>query len=101
MLNNDWYSIQTGIEKPAEEPKSIDEMRKAILEASRHVTIVRSAMYSADAQGLSGEDRYAMLAYYALRQLEGAHQRLMAYVSITPMPPFIIRGDDQVDGSVK
>lgn len=93
--------IQVGIEKPEKEPTSIDEMRKAITVASQHSSIVRNAMMSADYQGLSGEDRYAMLAYYALRQLESTHRHLMAYVNITPGPIVIDRAADSANGGEK
>jgi hypothetical protein len=77
--------MQVGVLKPEKEPASIDEMRKAIIEASRNSAIVRNAMYAADHRGLSGEDRYVQLAYYALRNLQDSHVRFMDFVAVSPV----------------
>lgn len=77
---------RVGIEKPEKEPTSTDEMRKAITAAAWHSSLVRNCMVAADYQGLSGEDRYAVVAYYALRSLEDTSRGLMAFVSTTPSP---------------
>lgn len=101
MANDDWgRPFQVGIEKPSEEPKNIDDMRKLIMEASRHSALVRSAMDAADYRGLSGEDRYAQLAYFALITLEDTHRRLMNLVNLMPMPPFVVRDEVQKEGSL-
>ena len=96
MANKVWSNyIQVGIEKPAQEPKSIDDMRKLIMEASRDSSLIHAAMQAADYQGLSGEDRYAMLAYRALRSYEDAFQRQLQMLNTMPMPPFIVRDEVQ------
>jgi hypothetical protein len=62
--------ITLGIPAPKNEPTSVNEMRLAIGEASRDSTLVNRCLMNARYQGLSGEDTYVGLAYYALRELE-------------------------------
>jgi hypothetical protein len=70
-MNNDWkMEITLGIPDPDEEPKSVNEMRVAILEASHDSSLIARSMHPARYLGLSGEDTYVSLAYYALRELE-------------------------------
>ena len=85
MFDLNWR-MQAGILKPEKQPANLDEMRKAIFEASRNSAMIRNALMSADYQGLSGDDRYVQLAYYALRDLQDTHVRLLEFVALSPMP---------------
>ncbi len=89
---NEW-KVQMGIPKPdtaeaAALEGSTDGMRRAIMRASRDSPIVRSCMMAADHQGSSGEDRYVLLAYQALRALEDFYQQHVQLVNLTPFPRY-------------
>jgi hypothetical protein len=81
-----FYKMQFGIKKPQDEPKSVDEMRRAINEAGRDSSLIRQVLATAQYQGMSGEDKYAMLAYYALLQLEEHYQANMEWLNLHPAP---------------
>lgn len=87
MPNDDWnFRIQVGIETPAEEPKGVDEMRQAINLAARNSSLVNRCLTSAEHQGLSGEDKHVMLAYYALRSLQDVYSQHMDLIMRMPQP---------------
>lgn len=90
---NDKISI--GIATPKQEPKDVREMRKAILDASRDSALIRNALDSQRYMGLSGEDTYTVLAYYALRELERHWQVNMAHLNMMPSPSVILRDADK------
>lgn len=72
---NDWLSKFTiGIPSPKQEPKTPTEMRLAIQQASRDSSLIRRCLDHGRYYGLSGEDTYVALAYYALRELERLYQ---------------------------
>lgn len=89
---NHW-KVQMGIPKPetaeaAALEGSADGMRQAIMRAMRESPIVRNCMMAADYQGSSGEDRYVLLAYHALRALEDTYQQHVQLVNLTPFPRY-------------
>lgn len=63
-------------------------MRAAIYRGARDSALICQVLHEADMRGLSGEDRYSVLAYQALIQLEIKHQQLLNYINRTPMPQF-------------
>ena len=67
-----------------------EEMRGEIFRLRRHDPMVRQVMDMADYRGLSAEDRYTALAYYALRTLLAAHQRALDDAMTRPIPPLIV-----------
>lgn len=90
--------ISLGIPKPetAKETEdqlgSIDGMRRAITHAGyRDSALIHQCMMTADVQGMSGEDRYVLLAYHALRQLEDIWQQHSDAMSKIPMPATILK----------
>ena len=75
-------------------PPTFDEMRAAINKGQRDSALIAQALRTAEHLGLSGEDKYVLLAYQALIQLEATHKRLMQCVNLMPvMPKFEIPGD--------
>lgn len=54
-----------------------EEMRAEIARLRRYDSTVCRVMDTADFRGLSGEDRYTMLAYYALKALSMTQQNLL------------------------
>lgn len=81
---NSMFKYERGLPRPAEEPASCDEMRQAILKAYRDDSLIHAAMQTADYRGMSGEDRYTVLAYHALRELNELHRRTMSFVNVLP-----------------
>lgn len=67
-------------------PLTFDEMRAAIAKGQRDSALIAQCLRQADYLGLSGEDKYVLLAYQALVHLEDVHKRLMHAVSLMPMP---------------
>lgn len=61
-------------------------MRRAIFEAATHSSLIRNALYAADLRGMSAEDRYTFLAYYALRQLQDTSDELLKVLRTMPAP---------------
>ena len=66
-----------------------DEMRKAIYEGERDSAVIHNAMYAADINGMSAEDRYVMLAYHALITLEKQFQQVLRFTDLMPNVPHI------------
>lgn len=65
---------------------TFDQMREAIYNGQRDSALIKGTLDSANYLGLSGEDKYVLLAYQALIHLEDSHKRLMRVVSLTPGP---------------
>jgi len=70
------------------EANSPEEMRAEISRLRREGVLVRSVMDMADYRGLSAEDRFTVLAYYALKDLAVAQKTILEHVLITPNPFF-------------
>jgi len=75
--------------KNLEEAKNIDEMRKAIFRYSYDDPLTRNVMKAADIQGLSGEDRYVLLAYYALKDCHIMRQNIVDSEMLNPKQIFV------------
>jgi len=75
---------------------TVEGMRRAIFRASRDSALIHANLYNADMRGLSGEDRYVVLAYNALVHLESLHQQMMQHTMFNPDPPAIFT--DKKDG---
>lgn len=73
-----------------EEAKTAEEMRKAIFGLLRDDNLVRAAFDMADYNGLSGEDKYTILAYTALRERAYFGNKVLRFASLSPTPPNII-----------
>lgn len=90
-ISKDWPGMfpEQGIPKPTTEPVSVDEMRQAIRRAYRDDHTIHAVFQQADFKGMSGEDRYAMLAYYALRRVRDLEAINLRWVNSHPMPPLV------------
>jgi hypothetical protein len=77
-------------ELPGITPPSFDEMRKRIREGARDSSLIQRCVYTAESLGLSGEDRYVLLAYYALIELERQHELVTRFIACTPSAAPII-----------
>lgn len=89
--------ISLGIATPKAEPESLDEMRQAIDRAGQGSYVIRSTMDAARYRGLSGEDTYVTLAYYALRELERHYRLNMKWLNTHPMPAHIFADDSGIN----
>ena len=76
------------IELPKEAATPAD-LRAEIFRLRRELPVVRAVMDTADFNGLSAEDRYTMLAYYALRDYARVHNMLMDHVLSMPTQRFV------------
>ncbi len=97
-----WNEIQFGIRRPETARKTIEQstlegMRAAIYKASFDSVLIRQCTIQADMKGMSGEDRYTLLAYQALRSLEEYAQKALEMSRLYPNPPMIM-GDIPGDG---
>lgn len=79
-------------DEPIADCETPEQMRAELFKRSYvgQGTLVRHAMTMADMQGLSGEDRYVVLAYYLLRENADLKERLLR-VAETTIPPMFIR----------
>lgn len=91
-MDRDFYNPPQGLPPPKQEPATVDEMRQAILRAYRNDHTVHSAFQFADHRGMSGEDRYAMLAYYALRRVHDLHNQVLRFADVMPAQYFPLNG---------
>ena len=65
------------------------EMRAEMHRLRHENTVVHRVMTQSDRAGYSAEDRYTIIAYYALLEAERAKEQLMDFV-LTHVPPVII-----------
>lgn len=94
-MDRDFYRPTQGIPAPKAEPASVDEMRQAIVRAYRDDPTIHSAFQYADLRGMSGEDRYAMLAYYSLRRVHDLDKMVLRFADVMPAQNFPLNGSEQ------
>lgn len=75
--------------RPLDEATNPTDMRAAIERARMHSPIVRQALDSCRMHGMSAEDTYTVLSYYALQALAGAQSRLLNFEVNAPLPMYI------------
>ena len=67
-----------------------DEMRAEIFRLRREAPLVRNVMDMADFNGLSSEDRYTALAYYALKESAKARSMVLDQLRMTTPNHFLV-----------
>ena len=67
-----------------------EEMRAEIFRLRREAPLVRSVMDMADFNGLSAEDRYTALAYYALQESANARRLVLEQLQMTTPAHFLV-----------
>lgn len=89
-----WAPFRLGIDPPASSipAPTFDDMRKRIIAGSRDSALINSCYRAAEALGLSGEDRYVMLAFYALIELERRHQDSLQLYTARPIAHLVVPG---------
>jgi len=73
-----------------------NEMRSEIARLSRFNHLVRKSFDYADFAGLSAEDRYTVLSYYALDALVKTQNAMHEYLVTTPRTQFVMPADSKV-----
>lgn len=73
--------------KKAETP---EEMRAEIFRLSRYHHMVRNVLDRANYQGLSAEDKYTIIAYYALADLAKFQSIHLDSLRLDAIPPMIL-----------
>lgn len=63
--------------------ETADEMRMELFRLRRYNPLVHTVMQMADCGGLSGEDRYVIMAYRALRELAYLQQNTLDVYAAT------------------
>jgi hypothetical protein len=65
-------------------------MRAAIERYARHSALVRNVLTVGDINNLTPEDRYSMLAYYALQQLAKLQRNQIEFLANMPPAPILV-----------
>jgi len=98
------FEFHVGLTKPetadeVREQSEINGMRAALNKAERDLEIVSSCFQMAYHRGLSGEDKYVLLAYHALLRYEETFQQLNKFINLHPAPRNILynKNDENYD----
>ena len=90
---NEEFGFSIGLKRPAsieDQMKiqgDIGAMRKAILYGQRDSGLINRCLRIAEANGLSGEETYVVLAYHALCQMEELWQRQLNLTALDLRTP--------------
>lgn len=76
--------ISMGVKASPVEILTPTDMRRRIYEASYESPLIRMCLQRADYEGMSGEDRYTVLAYNALVSLETYFKRCLEISMLFP-----------------
>lgn len=79
-----------GQEEKVRDAVTINEMRAEINRLSNHNSIVRVTATQAMQQGLSGEDRYVLLAYHTLKLLGQMKALVLEDLYTRVCPPMVM-----------
>lgn len=90
MRHDRSVNIQFGIPPQEKEPKDINEMRLAIDRAGLECALINRSLCHARYRGLSGEDKYTLLAYYALLELHRLHKANMEWSMLQTTRSFVM-----------
>ena len=94
MSNVDFLSMAAELK----EVTTPTEMRAEIFRFQYHDPIVRAVMDTADYKGLNAEDRYTMLAYYALMEKIKTTNRLLEFARADTRPLIMTLDTDEARG---
>ena len=86
-------NIQIGLSSQ-EMPKDVNGMRQSIETGRRDSALIATCLRQAEYNGLSGEDKYVLLAYQALVMLETYAQNTLRMAALSPVPPMVVGKPD-------
>lgn len=66
------------------------EMRAAIEKATSHNAHARNVIYHARINGMTAEDTYTQLAYYALKVMIECQRALVEHINISPAKHMVV-----------
>ncbi len=66
-----------------------EEMRAELFRLSHYDALVRRVMDTADYNGLNAEDRYTLLAYYAIAERNLCQKMILDVKMVNPAPSFV------------
>lgn len=90
-MSNDWMrDIHIGIPPQEGEPKDVREMRQIIDRTGLDCPIIYRTQCTARHLGLSGEDKYTLLAYSALLELHRMHKANTQWLMSQPVRTIIV-----------
>lgn len=87
--------MRIGLEQPASTEQQlkiqadVSAMRKAITFGQRDSALINRCLQMAAHNGLSGEETYVALAYYALVQLEGMWEQTLRFSALDIRAPIV------------
>lgn len=79
-----WPEIKLGLDPKLQPSTDFEAMRREILKGTEDSALIRQWYCTCHSQGLSGEDRYVLLAFTALTELERHYRRLSEVTAILP-----------------
>jgi hypothetical protein len=88
-------SDNTLITEPSEMRREIYRMRFPRAFDSSGGPLVHHVMCVADRAGHTDVDRYTMLAYYALKEIERVKRILHDHLMLNPSPPLVVTADER------
>lgn len=80
-----------GLRKMETEPTDCNQMRQEIQRAAYDSPLINRVFQQAQYAGLSGEDKYTVLAYHALKELQRHYQLNLEWLNLTPSPIKIVK----------
>jgi hypothetical protein len=76
--------------EPMNDAETPQAMRIEIARLSRYDPLVRRVFDMAEYQGLSGEDRYTILAFHAMKMFKATQEKLMHLAAIQPREMVVV-----------
>lgn len=89
-----FYDVVVGLSEPMTRETEVAGMRRAIHHGAQGSGIIRSWQIGADQLGVGGEDRYVMLAYTALLEVERYARAMLRHSERSLIAPPMIQTCD-------
>ena len=78
--------------------RSLEEMRAEIFRIQQYDSMVRHVMDMANYRGMSAEDRFTVLAYYALRERALLQNTIIDAAMVRPATPIVFPPNEATGG---
>lgn len=94
--------MKMGLPKPTDDSSrgltDFNVMRQEITHGARDSALIQNCLRQAEYAGLSGEDKYTLLAYQALIALEVYWKQALTVSALSPIPPMIVKDNGKITG---